>query len=102
VWEGKQIVSADWVKQSLTPAMDAGDGWKYGFQWWLLPHGNPQRMMFAGLGFGGQTVQVVPEENVIMVFTGWNILGNTNSIERDPIKRILPAVRPHDCALAIH
>src|SRR5437660_9684241 len=33
VWGGKQIVSADWVKQSLTPAIDAGDGWKYGFQW---------------------------------------------------------------------
>src|SRR5438445_12618454 len=33
VWDGKQIVSADWVKQSLTPAIDAGDGWKYGFQW---------------------------------------------------------------------
>ena len=102
VWEGKQIVSTDWVKQSLTPAMDAGDGWKYGFQWWLLPHGNPQRLMFAGLGFGGQTVQVVPEENVIMVFTGWNILGNTNPIERDPIKRILPGLRPHGCALGIH
>ena len=68
----------------------------------LLPHGNPQRLMFAGLGFGGQTVQVVPEENLIMVFTGWNILGNTNSIERDPIKCILPGLRPHGCALGIH
>src|SRR5437016_1527479 len=45
VWDGKQIVSADWVKQSLTPAIDAGDGWKYGFQWGLLPHGHLQLLM---------------------------------------------------------
>src|SRR5579864_4684154 len=37
MWDGKQIVSKDWVKQSLTPSIDAPEGFKYGFKWWLLP-----------------------------------------------------------------
>ena len=81
------------MKQSLTPAIDAGDGWKYGFQWGLLPHGNPQRLMFAGLGFGGQTVQVVPEENLIMVFTGWNIYEKPSLDPRLALERVTQAVR---------
>jgi len=32
VWDGRQIVSKEWVKQSLTPAIDAEDGFKYGFK----------------------------------------------------------------------
>ena len=101
MWDAKQIVSVDWVKQSLAPAMNAGETWKYGFQWWLLPHGDPPRYAFAGMGFGGQTVQVVPEENLILVFTGWNILGETTH-ERDALQRILAGVQPHSCGGVSH
>src|SRR6266852_9167184 len=37
MWNGQQIVSKDWVKQSLAPFIDAEDGFKYGYKWWLLP-----------------------------------------------------------------
>jgi len=30
MWNSKRLVSADWVKQSLTPQIDTGDGMKYG------------------------------------------------------------------------
>src|SRR6516165_7478801 len=38
VWDGKRLISAAWVRQSLTAAIDTGwQGLKYGFQWWLQP-----------------------------------------------------------------
>jgi hypothetical protein len=98
-WDGKQIVSPDWIKQSLTPHIDATEGYKYGFQWWLIPHGQPQNLVWAALGFGGQHLLVVPEDDLIMVFTGWNILGNYGS-EKDALDRILPGVKPHSCGEA--
>jgi hypothetical protein len=102
IWAGKQIVSADWVKQSLTPRVDAGDKWKYGFQWWLLPHGVPQRLAWAARGFGGQSLLVFPEDDLIVVMTAWNILGDDDGIRRDAIQRILPGVQPHSCASPAH
>lgn len=32
-WEGKQLVSEEWIKRMLTPA---GQGSNYGFEWWLM------------------------------------------------------------------
>src|SRR5437763_1174117 len=96
-WAGKQVVSAEWVKQSLTPSVDAGDRAKYGFQWWLFPQGEPQRLIWAALGFGGQRLLVFPQENLMVVITGWSILGNSMSNEQ-AIQRILPAIQKHDCA----
>src|SRR3989449_10744422 len=43
VWDGEQIVSKDWVKQSLTPFIDAEEGFKYGFKWWLFPRAEGKR-----------------------------------------------------------
>jgi len=100
MWEGKQIVSKDWVKQSLAPSIDAEEGFKYGFKWWLWPRGDGQHYIWMARGFGGQRLMVFPEEDLIAVFTGWEIL-------KDPppdsvlINRILPAVKTQSCA-AIH
>ena len=100
MWDGKQIVSADWVKQSLAPSADAGSGWKYGFQWWLVPYGEPQRLAWGEWGFGGQYLLVFPDDNLILVFTAWNILNDSPIVAQDAIQRILPGVRAHNCASA--
>jgi len=101
MWDGKQIMSADWIKQSLTPVIDAEDGMKYGFQWWLIPHGEPQHLAWACLGFGGQRLLVFPEDDLIMVFTGWKILGNGDTFDtRDVMQRLLPGVHGHSCKIS--
>ena len=98
VWNGEQIVSEDWVKQSLSPAIDAEEGMKYGFQWWLIPHGEPKRLAWACLGFGGQRLLVFPEDDLMMVFTGWKILGNGDTFDSGiVIDRLLPGVHEHSC-----
>ena len=101
LWDGQQIVSKDWVKQSLAPFIDAEDGYKYGFKWWLLPRANPKQYVWMGIGFGGQRLMVFPEEDLIVVFTGWEILKDPASGQQF-VSRILPAVHAQTCASTAH
>jgi CubicO group peptidase (beta-lactamase class C family) len=100
-WDGRQIVSKDWVKQSLTPYIDAEDGYKYGLKWWLLPRTDRQGYIWMARGFGGQRLMVFPEEEMIAVFTGWEILKD-EAPDRDLVNRILPAVRAQNCGGGAH
>jgi CubicO group peptidase (beta-lactamase class C family) len=95
-WEGQPLMTADWVKESLTPRIDAGEGFQYGYQWWLLPHGDPKRLAWLARGMGGQRLIIIPEEHLIVVSTAWHIL-NEASIEFDVVRRVLPGVHPHEC-----
>ena len=96
MWDGQQIVSKDWVKQSLAPFIDAEEGFKYGFKWWLLPRTDRQGYVWMARGFGGQRLMVFPEEDLIVVFTGWEILKDPAG-DRELVNRILPAVRTQSC-----
>lgn len=95
VWEGKQVVQADWVKASVTPSITASpDGVKYGFKWWLIPYGDKDsRLAWAGSGFGGQRPIVLPEYDIVVVFTGWNILPDKPRLGgRAAVDRVLGAL----------
>lgn len=96
MWEGQRIVSSDWVRESVTPSVDAGKDFKYGYLWWLLPYGQPSQLAWAARGFGGQRLLVFPDENLIVASTAWHILKDT-SIEFDIVRRLLPGVRPQQC-----
>jgi CubicO group peptidase (beta-lactamase class C family) len=99
VWEGRRIVTPDWVKASVEPSVAvASRGVKYGFKWWLYPYGeNDPRLAWAGSGFGGQMPIVVPDHDLVLVFTGWNILdGKPRLSHRIVLDRVLNAiVTPH-------
>jgi CubicO group peptidase (beta-lactamase class C family) len=101
VWDEKQIVSKDWVKQSVTPFIDAEEGFKYGFKWWLLPRTDRQGYVWMARGFGGQRLMVLPEEELIAVFTGWEILKDPTG-DRELVQRILPAVSAQSCTTISH
>jgi CubicO group peptidase (beta-lactamase class C family) len=57
VWEGRQIVPAEWVAASV-----AGD--EYGYLWWTYADGS-----YAALGYAGQAIFVVPRLELVAVFT---------------------------------
>lgn len=101
VWEDKPIVSKDWVHQSLNPFIDAEEGYKYGFKWWLLPRTDRQGYVWMARGFGGQRLMVFPGEDMIAAFTGWEILKD-GAPDRDLVNRILPAVRAQNCGGVSH
>lgn len=92
-WNGKRIIAEDWVKQSLTPYVDTGwQGLKYGFKWWLYPRKDARGMVWMGIGFGGQRLMVFPEDELIVTFTGWDILKDP-AVDAELAERVLPAVR---------
>jgi CubicO group peptidase (beta-lactamase class C family) len=98
VWDGKPIVAPDWVKESVAPAISvSNNGVKYGLKWWLYPYGpKDPRLAWAGAGFGGQMPIVIPEYDLVIVVTGWNILPGKNRkflSHRVLIDRVLAAVR---------
>ena len=86
------------MKQSLTPFIDAEEGFKYGFKWWLLPRTDRQDYVWMARGFGGQRLMVFPQESLIAVFTGWEIIKDPAG-DRELVNRLLPAVRTSACNL---
>ena len=94
MWDGKQIVSKEWVKASVTPYITAEEGFKYGYKWWLLPQGSGY--VWMARGFGGQRLMVFPEKDLILTFTGWEILKDPAG-DRELVDRVLPAVILPSC-----
>ncbi len=96
VWEGKQVVSAAWVKESLAPSItvSASTGVQYGFKWWLYPYSKDDpRLAFAGSGFGGQFPIVIPAYDLVVVFMGWNTAHEKGLGAREIITRVSAAVK---------
>ena len=73
VWNGQQIVSKKWVQQSIQPHVQFSEQSGYGYQWWVPEVADGKPKVFAGNGYGGQFLMVAPEEDLIVVFNGWNI-----------------------------
>jgi len=73
-WEGKQIISADWVKRSIAPHANARDDIDYGYLWWLQPFKMGERKLpsFGMSGMGGNKVYVLPEQDAVVVITTTN------------------------------
>lgn len=61
-WNGKQVVSPAWVKESTRTHTHEGDD-GYGYLWWIEKGG------FAARGSGGQFIFVMPQAKVVAVFT---------------------------------
>ena len=97
VWNGRRLLPEGWVKASTTPLVDTRPGQprsrKYGYQWWVLPYGDGSRQAYAALGYGGQRLIVVPEHQLIAVFTGWNIYDHAELAPYDALDRVLASVK---------
>ena len=98
LWEDRQIVPEEWVKASLTPDKNVTDDGsiQYGYKWWLYryQYQGEDRIAFAGSGFGNQRPIVLPELDLVLVFTGWNILPDRPVLRaQDAINRVLEAVK---------
>ena len=74
-WGGKQIVSAKWIEQSVTPRFQAigmsGGLCYYGQQWWMgrTLSGDKDVKWIAAQGLGGQRIFIIPELDLVMAMT---------------------------------
>jgi len=91
-WNGKQIVSKEWVENSAEPYSGSDNRWfnhplrpippgdgtwglrGYSYTWWthLFFHAGKKIPAFWAFGWGGQKIIVFPDQNAVVVFTGAN------------------------------
>jgi CubicO group peptidase (beta-lactamase class C family) len=89
-WNNKQVISSDWVQQSLTKH-SVVQGVNYGYLWWIkyLDVDGVRYYGKAAQGNGGQKIYIWEEQNMVTVITGGNF--NTQSPSDELIRRfILP------------
>lgn len=72
-WNGNQIVSKEWINQSVKVDETKGSKWYYQYQWWLPTTSGD----FMAQGILGQYIYVNPEKNLIIVRLGKKT-GKTN------------------------
>lgn len=78
IWNGKRIVSKNWVTESTTvhshfsPTFSLGQKHEYGYGWHIhhLTSGTKTLRVFAAEGNGGQFVIVIPELDMVVGITG--------------------------------
>jgi CubicO group peptidase (beta-lactamase class C family) len=73
-WNGRQIVSKEWIETSTAPKIKAvADGFdgRYGYLWWLARYRVNGREVdcVAAQGRGGQYIRIVPELDLVVAVT---------------------------------
>lgn len=83
LWNDQQIISKRWVEKSKTsyrnntgiriPIDDTGKN-GYAYTWWTneISGGGKSSTLFQASGWGGQEIVVLPNLNMVAVFTGGN------------------------------
>jgi CubicO group peptidase (beta-lactamase class C family) len=102
-WRWRQIVPAQWVKDSVTPYSDAGTSGGYGYMWWVAANGKhvPGASIpdgsYSARGAGGHYILVIPAYDLVIVHrVNTDIQGNSVSGEEFGrlVKLILDARQP--------
>ena len=96
-WDEQEVIPKTWVSESLAPAYSADNEGKesYGHAWWsgLYTLKDAQHRAYYGKGFGGQRPILLPELDMVIVLTGWNILPEKPFFHADEvIERVVAAV----------
>ncbi|MEW6737152.1 MAG: serine hydrolase [Acidobacteriota bacterium] len=66
-WNGKQLLSKDWIKQATTRYVRVSEDEEYGYLWWF-----PGELagLYEARGRGDQRLVVWPEKNLVVVMLG--------------------------------
>ncbi|MBD3289309.1 serine hydrolase [candidate division KSB1 bacterium] len=92
IWNGKKILSESWIEKSAAPF--PGNNWVnrwddhwgmrgYAYSWWTHPFVKAGKRinMYYAAGWGGQFIMVIPDLNMVVVFTGGNYTSHRPSFE---------------------
>ena len=72
-WDGQQLIPQSWIELSTSLALNG----EYGYYWWPIDGHNG----FVAIGLHGQTIAVIPEDNlVIMRFGNYSRLGDGSTV----------------------
>ncbi len=73
LWDGIRLVPSEWVERSRQPHIMRKfiPDYYYGYHWWV-----GEDHSFSAVGFGGQWITVIPEHELVVVFTNGFAEGN--------------------------
>lgn len=78
-WNGRQVIPAEWLRASFTPAVSMPDGRRYGYQWYLgaVPMddgagGVRWEETVNAIGNGGQRLFLLPRLDLMVAVTAGN------------------------------
>ena len=88
VWEGQEIVPAEWVAESTTNKL-AGieDRHRYGYWWWL-----DDESWYRASGWGGQAIAINESLNVVLAVTAGDF-GAPREMFREYVERYMDSSR---------
>lgn len=77
VWQGARILPPGWAKEATARIVDHINAQAtspgYGYQWWRYDRRGVE--VWAGNGFGGQFLIVIPQHRIVAVTNSWNVFG---------------------------
>lgn len=95
-WQGRQVISAAWVGESMTSHIPIDGGAQYGYQQWFIEDleiGERSVEVLAAWGNGGQLIAAVPSLRMLVTINAGNYnradIGNVPGLV---VEQILPAV----------
>ena len=77
-WKNETIVSEKWIANATKSHLDADFSYGYGYQWWIDKNG-----WYAAVGKGGQRIFVVPQLDLVAVFTSHKAYNKPDRLMRD-------------------
>lgn len=89
VWDNYQVIPAIWVEVS-TSNHSPTVGVEYGYQWWI----NSLQGYYNAMGYSGQKIYVIPELDMVVVFTSSLGLEQTHYPDVLLASYIIPSVQP--------
>ena len=71
VYDGKQIISSDWIKEMTRPRVVESDrfrGMEYGYLWWIIDR---ESNIYAAIGNSGNVIYINHEKNVVVAVASY-------------------------------
>jgi len=96
VWRGTRILPAGWAKEATARHVDHvaanPNSPGYGYQWWRYDRRGTE--VWAGNGFGGQFLIIIPQHKIVAVANSWNVFGaQTTGVLGPMIDAVFDAAR---------
>lgn len=83
-WNGRQLVSATWIQRSIEIRAHGSAG-PYGYYWWI----RPDYGAFTMSGHGGNYVYIIPDRNMVIVFTAMPFVDGNIGIRIEDFENIV-------------
>lgn len=98
-WNGRQVVAASWIRESIAPKLKISDQVQYGYFHWRIqkvPYRGQAVQVISTAGNGGQRTFLLPELNTLAVITAghYNQPASRTLPEDVLLRYLLPALLP--------